>query len=450
MKRTATFICRECGYETVKWLGKCPSCGEWNTFDEITVQSAPRTQQAAFHSLTPVNIRDIDTQSGERVTTQSEEFDRVLGGGIVPGSLVLCCGEPGIGKSTFLLQVSSELSETKKVLYISGEESASQLRLRANRLNMLGNSLFVANETNLEVIAQTILESEAAYVIIDSIQTLYSPRLTSAPGSVSQVRECTLRFMQMANDNAITFFIVGHVTKEGAIAGPRVLEHMVDCVLYFEGERQQSYRILRAVKNRFGSTNEIGVFEMTDKGLVDVPNPSLMLLSGRPIDVPGSAIVCSIEGTRPVLAEVQGLVASSPLAIPRRMSSGVDVNRSLLIIAILEKRGGLPLANQDVYINVTGGIRITEPAVDMAIAAALISSAAQKPLPCEMAFFGEIGLTGEIRTVSQAQRRLDEAKKMGFTKCMLPFDSLGAIERTDAMEIVSVKNIADAKKYILG
>ncbi len=398
--------------------------------------------------VSPVLIKDVSTSEGERTGAGSGELDRVLGGGIVKGSLVLCGGEPGIGKSTLLLQLAKYVSGSGKVLYVSGEESDRQIKLRAERLGAVSDSLYILNETDLDSIIDAIEVLKPDMVIADSIQTLYSQSLTSAPGSVGQVRECTLKFMELAKKNGITIFIVGHVTKEGSIAGPRVLEHMVDCVLYFEGERHQSYRIVRAVKNRFGSTNEIGVFEMTDKGLIDVPNPSLMLLSGRPVDAPGSAIVCSVEGTRPILAEIQALVSKSSFAMPRRMATGVDFNRVSLIMTVLEKRMGLHLGDHDAYVNVTGGIKLDESATDLAVACAIASSFRNQPLPQDMAFFGEVGLTGEIRTVTQAARRIAEIRKMGFKRCMIPFDCLGSIDKCEGIELIAVKTLSDVLSYI--
>ncbi|MBQ8808509.1 MAG: DNA repair protein RadA [Clostridia bacterium] len=446
MKTKTVFVCKECGNESPKWMGKCPGCGTWNSMIEEVIE---KTSQAKVRkSVSPVLIKEVSTKEGERSSSGSEELDRVLGGGIVKGSLVLCGGEPGIGKSTLLLQLAKFVSEKGTVLYVSGEESDKQIRLRAERLNAVSDSLYVLNETDLEAILSAIDVMKPALIIADSIQTLYSSNLTSAPGSVGQVRECTLKFMELAKSTGTTVFIVGHVTKEGAIAGPRVLEHMVDCVLYFEGERHQSYRIIRGVKNRFGSTNEIGVFEMTDKGLKDVPNPSLMLLSGRPVDAPGSAVVCSVEGTRPILAEIQALVSKSSFAMPRRMASGVDFNRVSLIMTVLEKRMGLNLGNQDAYVNVTGGIKLDENATDLAIACAIASSFRNQPLPSDMAFFGEVGLTGEIRTVTQAARRIAEIRKMGFKRCMLPFDCLGSIDKCEGIELVAVRSLSDALEYI--
>lgn len=446
MKAKTVFVCKECGNESPKWMGRCPGCGTWNSMIEEVIE---KTSEAKIRKkVSPVLIKEVSTEEGERCSGGSGELDRVLGGGIVKGSLVLCGGEPGIGKSTLLLQVAKFASENGKVLYVSGEESDKQIKLRAERLGAISDSLYVLNETDIESIISAIEVMKPSLVIADSIQTLYSANLTSAPGSVGQVRECTLKFMELAKSTGTTVFIVGHVTKEGSIAGPRVLEHMVDCVLYFEGERHQSYRIVRAVKNRFGSTNEIGVFEMTDKGLIDVPNPSLMLLSGRPVDAPGSAIVCSVEGTRPILAEIQALVSKSSFAMPRRMATGVDFNRVSLIMTVLEKRMGLHLGDHDAYVNVTGGIRLDESATDLAIACAIASSFRNKPLPSDMAFFGEVGLTGEIRTVTQAARRITEIKKMGFKRCMLPFDCLGSLDKTEGIQLISVRSLSDALEYI--
>ncbi|MCD8048551.1 MAG: DNA repair protein RadA [Clostridia bacterium] len=449
MKQKTVFVCKECGYEAVKWLGKCPSCGTYMSMIEEKAEE-PQKKAASGKATELKTLNAIDMSVDEtRTSSGSRELDRVLGGGIVRGSLVLCGGEPGIGKSTLLLQVASFCAEGETVVYISGEESEKQIKIRAERLGVGTSKMLAANETDLNAILAAIDSSGAKTVIVDSIQTIYSSELSSAPGSVGQVRECTLSFMRVAKEKGITFFIVGHVTKEGAIAGPRVLEHMVDCVLYFEGERHQSYRIVRAVKNRFGSTDEIGVFEMRDKGLVDVPNPSLMLLSGRPIDVPGSAVVCAVEGTRPILSEIQALCVKTSFAMPRRTADGVDFNRLTLLCAVIEKALGYRMSENDVYINVTGGIRIPENACDLAIAAAIISCCLEKPLPEDMAFFGEVGLTGEVRTVTMAQRRLTEAAKMGFGKCMMPFDALGSIEKNE-IEIVSVKNLGDVVAYVKG
>ncbi len=453
MKSKTVFVCKECGYENPKWMGKCPGCGLWNSFVEEKVERTSEGSASPVklpYKRTPTKPKSLNTVSTEaevRCPSGSAELDRVLGGGLVEGSLVLCGGEPGIGKSTLLLQVCRFVAEKDTALYISGEESERQIKIRADRLKASMEKILVANETDLNNIIDAVNEVRPKIVVIDSIQTIYSSELSSAPGSVSQVRECTLSFMRTAKDLGITFFIVGHVTKEGSIAGPRVLEHMVDCVLYFEGERHQSYRIVRAVKNRFGSTNEIGVFEMSDKGLVDVPNPSLMLLSGRPVNAPGSAVVCSVEGTRPILAEIQALITKSVYPNPKRMAAGIDFYRASLIVTILDKRTKLDLSMQDSYINVTGGIKLDEPAVDLAVAAAVASSAMNVPLPEDMAFFGELGLTGEIRTVTQASRRIAEIAKMGFKRCMLPFDALGGIDKAD-IELVAVKNLGDVLAYI--
>lgn len=449
MKQKTVFVCKECGYEAVKWLGKCPSC---ETFMSFIEEKAERTS-AASENVKKTEVKKIDEitmENEERTPSGSNELDRVLGGGIVKGSLVLCGGEPGIGKSTLLLQVASHCSKSAPVLYVSGEESEKQIKIRAERLGIKSSDMLVCNETDLDSIIDAVVSNGARVVVIDSVQTIYSSELSSAPGSIGQVRECTLRFMKCAKEKGITFFIVGHVTKEGSIAGPRVLEHMVDCVLYFEGERHQSYRIVRAVKNRFGSTDEIGVFEMRDKGLVDVPDPSLMLLSGRPVDVPGSAVVCAVEGTRPILAEIQALCVKTSFAVPRRTSDGVDYNRLTLMSAVIEKALGFKMSENDIYINVTGGIRIPENACDLGIVCAIISCYLNKPLPEDMTFFGEVGLTGELRTVSMAQRRLYESKKMGFKRCMMPFDALGSIEKTDGIGIVSVRNLGDVVAYIKG
>lgn len=449
MKSKTVFVCKECGYEAVKWLGKCPSC---ETFMSFIEEKAEKTSAASEHvkKTELKKIEDITMENEERTSSGSCELDRVLGGGIVKGSLVLCGGEPGIGKSTLLLQVASFCAKNDTTLYISGEESEKQIKIRAERLGIKNSDMLIANETDLDSIIEAVVSSGAKLVIIDSVQTIYSSELSSAPGSVGQVRECTLRFMKCAKENGIAFFIVGHVTKEGSIAGPRVLEHMVDCVLYFEGERHQSYRVVRAVKNRFGSTDEIGVFEMRDKGLCDVPNPSLMLLSGRPVDVPGSAVVCAVEGTRPILAEIQALCVKTSFAVPRRTSDGIDYNRLTLMSAVIEKSLGFKMSENDIYINVTGGIKIPENACDLGIVCSIISCYINKPLPEDMTFFGEIGLTGEVRTVSMAQRRLNESKKMGFKRCMMPFDALGSIEKTDGIGIVSVKNLRDVVAYIKG
>lgn len=449
MAKTKTkFCCQECGYETPKWLGKCPGCQGWNTFVE-EVETVIRTagvHQPALQSQEKVTpITDIQSAQEARIFTDNKELNRVLGGGLVPGSLILVGGDPGIGKSTLLLQTSFELTrKEQKVLYISGEESTRQTKLRADRLNALSPLLFVLCETNIELIMNAIDQVKPDFLVIDSIQTVYHPAIASAPGSVSQVRECTAHFMRIAKTQGIATVLVGHVTKEGAIAGPRLLEHMVDCVLYFEGERHHTYRVLRAVKNRFGSTNEIGIFEMRETGLAEVSNPSELFLSERPLGVAGSTVVASMEGTRPVLVELQALVTPTNFPSPRRMATGFDHNRLSLIIAVLEKRNGLFLQNQDVYLNVAGGVKLDEPAVDLAVAISIASSLRDQPVPPFDAAFGEIGLTGEVRGVSRVDQRVNEAQKLGFRRVILPEKSLKGWVPPKGIEIVGVRTVAEA------
>ncbi len=432
MKIKTNFVCQECGYTSQKWLGKCPGCENWNSFLEETVAQPTKGDPLFTASASPVAIDAITPDSeGARLCTGIGELDLVLGGGLVTGSLVLVGGEPGIGKSTLLLQICASLSSYGNVLYISGEESERQLKLRADRLSIHPNSLYILSETNLDAAFVHIKTFAPKVLIVDSVQTMFTPSITSASGSVSQVREITLRLMRFAKETGTAVFLVGHVTKDGAIAGPRVLEHMVDCVLYFEGDRHQSYRILRAVKNRFGSTNEIGVFDMGDKGLTEVKNPSAMLLSERPEDAPGSAVLCSLEGSRPLLAEVQALVAPTGFGIPRRMASGIDLGRLNLLIAVLEKRVGLNLQNQDVYVNVIGGLRIDETAADLSIAAAIVSSCKGITIPKNMVFLGEIGLTGELRSIAHAERRVTESIRMGFRDIVLPQENAKALRIPD-------------------
>ena len=421
-KTSTVFFCQSCGYESPKWMGQCPGCREWNTFVEETVEkkSAAKAHERRAAGG-PVCLSSIETKDEERVTTQMQELDRVLGGGIVPGSLVLVGGDPGIGKSTLLLQVCQKLADDgHEVLYISGEESLKQIKLRAERIGQFSDKLRLFCETNLELIGDTIRSSKPEVVIIDSIQTMYNEDVSSAPGSVSQVRESTSVLMQLAKGLGISIFIVGHVTKEGTVAGPRVLEHMVDTVLYFEGDRHASYRILRAVKNRFGSTNEIGVFEMRETGLTEVENPSQFMLNGRPEEASGSIVACSMEGTRPILLEIQALVARSQLAMPRRTAAGMDYNRVSLLLAVLEKRLNLHLSGSDVYVNIAGGIRINEPAIDLGVVLAIVSSSRDRAIDEKVLAFGEVGLSGEVRAVSQAAQRVQEAKKLGFTTVILP------------------------------
>ena len=449
--RTTVFFCQSCGYESPKWLGQCPGCREWNTFVEETVEkkSAGRAREERKAAAAPVCLSSIEMKEEERLGTGTEELDRVLGGGIVPGSLVLVGGDPGIGKSTLLLQVCRRLAaDGHDVLYISGEESLRQIRLRADRLGSFSDRLRLLCETNLDTIQETIRSDKPQVVIIDSIQTMYNENVSSAPGSVSQVRESTSVLMQLAKGLGITVFIVGHVTKEGTVAGPRVLEHMVDTVLYFEGDRHASYRILRAVKNRFGSTNEIGVFEMREDGLAEVKNPSEYMLNGRPEAASGSVVACSVEGTRPILLEIQALVCRSPLAMPRRTAAGMDYNRVNLLLAVLEKRLNLPLSNSDVYINIAGGIRINEPAIDLGVVLAVVSSARDKSIDEKVMAFGEVGLSGEVRAVSQADKRVQEAKKLGFTTVILPEVCREQIGKVEGVRLCGVRTVADAVKVI--
>lgn len=417
--KKTVFFCQNCGHEESKWLGQCPACKEWNTFveEKVTVSrgSTSAASEAGKERVSKVvTLSSVSVEEDERIRTGIAELDRVLGGGIVQGSLVLVGGDPGIGKSTLLLQVCQRLSDAgKNVLYISGEESGKQIKLRANRMGTFSEHLYLLCETNLELIRQTIERQKPDMVVIDSIQTMYNEEVSSAPGSVSQVRESTNILMQLAKGMNISIFIVGHVTKEGTVAGPRVLEHMVDTVLYFEGDRHASYRILRGVKNRFGSTNEIGVFEMRKEGLVEVENPSEFMLSGRPEHASGSVVACAMEGTRPILMEIQALVCRSNFGMPRRTAAGLDYNRVNLLMAVLEKRAGLPLSNYDAYVNIAGGIRMNEPAADLGIVMAIASSYKNRPVPEDAIVFGEVGLSGEVRAVTMPEQRVAEARKLG-------------------------------------
>ncbi len=449
-KTSTVFFCQSCGYESPKWMGQCPGCREWNTFVEETVEkkSAAKAQERRAAGG-PVCLSSIETKDEERVTTRMQELDRVLGGGIVPGSLVLVGGDPGIGKSTLLLQVCQKLADDgHEVLYISGEESLKQIKLRAERIGQFSDKLRLFCETNLELIGDTIRSSKPEVVIIDSIQTMYNEDVSSAPGSVSQVRESTSVLMQLAKGLGISIFIVGHVTKEGTVAGPRVLEHMVDTVLYFEGDRHASYRILRAVKNRFGSTNEIGVFEMRETGLTEVENPSQFMLNGRPEEASGSIVACSMEGTRPILLEIQALVARSQLAMPRRTAAGMDYNRVSLLLAVLEKRLNLHLSGSDVYVNIAGGIRINEPAIDLGVVLAIVSSSRDRAIDEKVLAFGEVGLSGEVRAVSQAAQRVQEAKKLGFTTVILPEVCREQIGEVKGVRLIGVRSVGDAVQAI--
>ena len=450
--KKSVFFCQNCGHEEAKWLGQCPACGEWNTFVEEKIDSGitkgvsagARSVRESVREAKVVPLNEVAADNDVRCRTGISELDRVLGGGIVPGSLVLIGGDPGIGKSTLLLQVCRGLAGEKKILYISGEESQAQIKLRANRMGDFASGLLVLCETNLEIIRGVIEKERPELVVIDSIQTMYSEEVSSAPGSVSQVRESTNIFMQLAKGLHIPIFIVGHVTKEGTVAGPRVLEHMVDTVLYFEGDRHASYRILRAVKNRFGSTNEIGVFEMQQTGLAEVENPSEYMLRGRPEHASGSVVACSIEGTRPILIEIQALVCRSNFGMPRRTAAGTDYNRVNLLMAVLEKRLGMALSNSDAYVNIAGGIRMNEPAIDLGIVLAIVSSFRNRPIDEKTIVFGEVGLSGEVRAVNMPEQRVAEAKKLGFETCILPEVSLKMVKGIKGIRLVGVKNIADA------
>lgn len=444
--KKSIFFCQNCGHEESKWLGQCPVCRQWNTFVEEKVTVAKTGGQTkSLKEAEVVALSSVQTDREERVCTGIGELDRVLGGGIVPGSLVLVGGDPGIGKSTLLLQVCQRLTERKqKLLYISGEESLKQIKLRADRMGTFTDDLLLLCETNIETIRSVIEKESPSLVVIDSIQTMYSEEVSSAPGSVSQVREATNIFMQIAKGMGISIFIVGHVTKEGTVAGPRVLEHMVDTVLYFEGDRHASYRILRGVKNRFGSTNEIGVFEMRQDGLREVENPSEFMLNGRPENASGSVVACSMEGTRPILLEIQALVCRSNFGMPRRTAAGTDYNRVNLLMAVLEKRLGLPLSNYDAYVNIAGGIRINEPAVDLGIVLALVSSYKNRPVSEDVLVFGEVGLSGEVRAVNMPEQRVSEAKKLGFQTCILPAVSLDAVKNIQGIKLLGVKSINEA------
>ena len=451
--KKTVYFCQECGYESAKWMGQCPGCKAWNTFVEETV-SAKKNPSGNLKSSEkrqdPVILKDISLSEDERQTTQIGELDRVLGGGIVPGSLVLVGGDPGIGKSTLLLQVCRNLAENQvTVLYISGEESLRQIKLRANRIGDFNDKMQLLCETNLEVIREVIERKKPDVVVIDSIQTMFHEDVSSAPGSVSQVRESTNVLMQIAKGMGISVFIVGHVTKEGNVAGPRVLEHMVDTVLYFEGDRHASYRVLRAVKNRFGSTNEIGVFEMCNTGLEEVKNPSEYMLNGRPEDASGSVVACSMEGTRPILVEIQALVCQSNFGIPRRTAVGTDFNRVNLLMAVLEKKVGIHLGTSDAYVNIAGGMKMTEPAIDLGICLAIVSSCKDVVIPDKVMVFGEVGLSGEIRAVSMAGQRVQEAKKLGFETVMLPEVCKSSVGKPEGINLVYVSQIRDAISYIM-
>jgi len=446
MKKTKTaFFCQNCGYESPKWIGKCPGCGEWNRFaEEPTKATDSRVPPEYQLNEKPRSIDTVEADEKGRLKTGMEEMDRVLGGGIVAGSAILVGGDPGIGKSTLLLQVMHRLaSGGRKVLYVTGEESASQIKLRADRIGASSKGLYVLVEVALENILKYIKEVGPAAVVIDSIQTVYCSLLSSAPGSVGQVREASERLIIFSKKTGIPVFLVGHVTKDGSIAGPKVLEHMVDTVLYFEGDSGHSYRIIRGIKNRFGPTNEIGVFEMRDRGLVEVSNPSEYFLTERPEGMAGSVVVASIEGTRPILVEVQALVVSTSFGMPRRTAIGVDVNRVSLLVAVLDKIGGLHLGNHDIFLNVAGGVKLSEPAADLGVAAAIASSFLDRPIDPKTVVFGEVGLTGEIRGINQMEIRIREAARMGFTRCIMPRTQLRGLDKAGAIELVRVGHLKE-------
>lgn len=452
MKTKTVFFCTECGNETAKWAGRCPSCGAWNT---IVEQAAPKeaVKGKRYTEMMPRTkarqIDDLEVAEELRFSTGMRELDRVLGGGAVKGSLVLIGGAPGIGKSTLMLQICGQLSKTSKVLYVSGEESPRQLKMRADRLAVRSGNLFVLAETCLGDVLVSVGEEKPDVLIIDSIQTLYHETLESPAGSVAQVKDCTMELMQLAKGQGITVFVIGHVNKEGSIAGPKVLEHMVDCVLYFEGESHMSHRILRAAKNRFGATNEIGVFEMNSEGLVEVPNPSEMLLSGRPENAPGTCVTCVMEGVRPVLAEIQALLAPAAQSVPRRMSNGFDYNRAAMLMAVLEKRGALKVSGCDAYINVIAGLTLDEPAADLAAIMALASSYLDKPVGNHVAAIGEVGLTGELRSVSHLEERLREVQRLGFEECIIPRQHSDRLGTFDGLKVTEVRNIGEALRAIV-
>ena len=448
-KAKTVFYCTNCGNETPRWQGKCPACGAWNTIEEHIEKPAAAAGSRAKsspvgQSRRPQRLQEIPIDGETRFSTGMGELDRVLGGGAVAGSLVLVSGAPGIGKSTLLLQICNSLCAGRKVLYVSGEESERQLKLRAERLGVSPEALFVLSETRLSDILEAVAETKPDILIVDSIQTLYNEENDSSPGSVSQVKDCTMTMMQLSKSNGITVFVVGHINKDGNIAGPKVLEHMVDCVLYFEGDPNSSYRLLRAAKNRFGSTNEIGVFEMRDAGLVEVPNPSQMLLEGRPEGASGTCVSCVMEGTRPVLAEVQALVAKTTLNVPRRASDGFEFNRAVLMLAVMEKRAGMKMSLFDAYINVIGGLRLDEPGADLPIVLALASSYRDQCIPDDMVAIGEVGMTGEIRSVSHMNQRLAEIARLGFKKCMIPRSSSEKLDIPEGLTVYRVRNIREA------
>ena len=454
MKAKTMFYCTECGNELPKWAGQCPACKAWNTIVEQPAETKRKSSMAAATAgerqgrSKPRLMDEVETTRELRFQTGMNELDRVLGGGAVQGSLVLVGGAPGIGKSTLMLQICQNLCRFAKVLYVSGEESERQIKLRAERLGVSGQQLYLLAETSMDDVAEAVTQLQPDVLIVDSIQTMYNGELSAAPGSIGQVKDCTMALMNLAKGRGVTVFVIGHVNKEGSIAGPKVLEHMVDCVLYFEGEQQNSYRILRAAKNRFGATNEIGVFEMGDAGLTEVPNPSEMLLAGRPQDTPGTCVTCVMEGVRPVLAEVQALLAPTSFNVPRRTCNGFDFNRANLLLAVLEKRGGLMVSSCDAYINGIGGLNLDEPAADLAMVVALASSFRDRPVPGDLAAIGEVGLTGELRSVNALGQRLSEVHRLGFTKCLVPQRTGARLEVPDGLQLIKVRNIREALAFL--
>ena len=450
MKQKTVFCCTECGNETLKWSGRCPVCGAWDSFKEVKLEKSGGKTAAVRSAKLPKLISELDNEEELRFSTGIGELDRVLGGGAVKGSIVLVGGAPGIGKSTLLLQLCGLVDEGQKILYVSGEESERQIKMRAQRLGVDGGKIYVLAETGLNEVLSAAERLEPDLVIIDSIQTMFDADVSSAPGSISQVRECTMAIMRQTKDRGYTTFVVGHINKEGSIAGPKVLEHMVDCVLYFEGERSTSFRILRAGKNRFGSTNEIGVFEMADNGLKELQNPSEILLSGRPDAAPGTCVTCVIEGSRPILAEIQALVAPSAYNSGRRSSNGIDYNRATLLLAVLEKRGGMALSGCDAYINVIGGLELDEPSADLATVLAIASSFRDKPLGADLAAVGEVGLSGEVRSINSLNMRLTEISRLGFKRCVIPAHIKDDIKAPQGLELIAVKDIREAIRQTLG